>query len=194
MKARVSTLLLLAAVAGGGMLPLAQAQAGVFDDDEARKAVINLRDQFNAFQATATQRIEQNSRTTLDMQNQLEGLRQEVARLRGQNEVLQNTVDTLQKQQKDYYADLDGRLKKFEPQQVTVEGREGGLHPIDVRLDAGEKLEGAHRLEHGHAFPRHGAATKAPGMSKQFGFKRKIDDVDDPVARLDEMERDRRAR
>lgn len=129
MKARVSTLLWLAAVAGGGMLPLSQAHAGVFDDDEARKAVISLRDQFNGFQATATQRIEQNSRTTLDMQNQLEGLRQEVARLRGQNEVLQNTVDTLQKQQKDYYADLDARLKKFEPQQVTVEGREGLSQP-----------------------------------------------------------------
>ncbi|WP_042886828.1 tol-pal system protein YbgF [Cupriavidus necator] len=129
MKARVSTLLWLAAVAGGGMLPLTQAHAGVFDDDEARKAVITLRDQFNGFQATATQRIEQNSRTTLDMENQLEGLRQEVARLRGQNEVLQNTVDTLQKQQKDYYADLDARLKKFEPQQVTVEGREGVSQP-----------------------------------------------------------------
>ena len=56
MKARVSTLLLLAAVAGGGMLPLAQAQAGVFDDDEARKAVINLRDQFNAFLAEQTEK------------------------------------------------------------------------------------------------------------------------------------------
>ena len=67
MKARVSTLLWLAAVAGGGMLPLAQAHAGVFDDDEARKAVIGLRDQFNGFQATATQRIEQNSRAQLEM-------------------------------------------------------------------------------------------------------------------------------
>jgi hypothetical protein len=55
----------------------------VFDDEQARKTVINLRDQFNSFQATATQRIEQNSRTTLDLQNQLEGLRQELARLRG---------------------------------------------------------------------------------------------------------------
>ena len=131
MKARVSTLLWLAAVAGGGMLPLTQAHAGVFDDDEARKAVISLRDQFNGFQATATQRIEQNSRTTIDMQNQLEGLRQEVARLRGQNEVLQNTVDSLQKQQKDYYADLDARLKKFEPQQVTVDGKEGLAQPTE---------------------------------------------------------------
>ncbi|MGO4303167.1 tol-pal system protein YbgF [Cupriavidus sp. RAF12] len=125
MNARVSTLLWLAAVSGGGMLAATSAHAGVFDDDEARRAVITLRDQFNGFQATASQRIDQNSRTQLDMQNQLEGLRQEVARLRGQNEVLQNTVDALQKQQKDYYADLDARLKKFEPQQVTVDGREG---------------------------------------------------------------------
>ncbi|ODV40915.1 Tol system periplasmic component YbgF [Cupriavidus sp. UYMMa02A] len=131
MKARVSTLLWLAAVSGAAMLPLAPARAGVFDDDEARRAVITLRDQFNGFQATATQRIEQNSRQQIDNQNQLEGLRQEVARLRGQNEVLQNTVETLQKQQKDYYADLDARLKKFEPQQVTVEGREGTVQPSE---------------------------------------------------------------
>ncbi len=124
MKVRVSTLLWLAAMASGGMLPPTPAHAGVFDDEQARKTVINLRDQFNSFQATATQRIEQNSRTTLDLQNQLEGLRQELARLRGQNEVLQNTVATLQKQQKDYYADLDARLKKFEPQHASVEDRQ----------------------------------------------------------------------
>ena len=130
MNARVSTLLWLAAVSGG-LLAASSAHAGVFDDDEARKAVIHLRDQFNGFQATASQRIDQNSRQQLDMQNQLEGLRQEVARLRGQNEVLQNTVDTLQKQQKDYYADLDARLKKFEPQQVTVDGKEGLAQPTE---------------------------------------------------------------
>lgn len=129
MNARVSTLLWLAAISGGGLLAATQAQAGVFDDDEARKAVIQLRDQFNGFQATASQRIDQNSKVQLDIQNQLEGLRQEVARLRGQNEVLQNQVDTLQRQQKDYYADLDARLKKFEPQQVTVDGREGCPSP-----------------------------------------------------------------
>jgi tol-pal system protein YbgF len=131
MNARVSTLLWLAVVSGGGLLAASSAHAGVFDDDEARKAVIQLRDQFNGFQATASQRIDQSSRAQLDMQNQLEGLRQEVARLRGQNEVLQNTVDTLQKQQKDYYADLDARLKKFEPQQVSVEGREGLAQPTE---------------------------------------------------------------
>ncbi|ODV40823.1 hypothetical protein AWV79_03960 [Cupriavidus sp. UYMMa02A] len=38
------------------------------------------------FQATLTQRIEQDSRGKLDLQNQLESLCQELARLRGQNE------------------------------------------------------------------------------------------------------------
>lgn len=130
MNARASTLLWLAAVSGG-LLAATSAHAGVFDDDEARRAVITLRDQFNGFQATASQRIDQGSKAQLEMQNQLEGLRQEVARLRGQNEVLQNAVDTLQKQQKDYYADLDARLKKFEPQQVTVDGREGLAQPTE---------------------------------------------------------------
>ncbi|MBY4898175.1 tol-pal system protein YbgF [Cupriavidus sp. AU9028] len=134
MKARVSSLSWLVAAVCSGLLPVCQAQAGVFDDDEARRAIITLRDQFNGFQATATQRIEQNSRAQIEMQNQLEGMRQEVARLRGQNEVLQNELTTLQRNQKDFYADLDGRLKKFEPQQVNVEGQEGLSQP-------GEKAE-----------------------------------------------------
>ncbi|TDF62129.1 tol-pal system protein YbgF [Cupriavidus sp. L7L] len=141
MKVRAFTLLWLAAMASGGMLAPTPAHAGVFDDEQARKTVINLRDQVNSFQATATQRIEQDSRTTLDLQNQLEGLRQEVARLRGQNEVLQNTVATLQKQQKDYYADLDARLKKREPQHASVEDRQGTSQP-------GEKPEYDAALKH----------------------------------------------
>ncbi|AOY93181.1 tol-pal system protein YbgF [Cupriavidus sp. USMAA2-4] len=132
MNARVSKLSCLAALSCAGLLcATGPAHAGVFDDDEARRAIVTMRDQFNAFQATASQRIDQNSRVQLDMQNQLESLRQEVARLRGQNEVLQNQLETLQKQQKDYYADLDARLKKFEPQQVTVDGREGLSQPTE---------------------------------------------------------------
>ncbi|CAG9170999.1 Cell division coordinator CpoB [Cupriavidus laharis] len=161
MKVRVSTLLWLAAMASGGMLPPTQAHAGVFDDDQARKTVINLRDQFNSFQATATQRIEQNSRTTLDLQNQLEGLRQEVARLRGQNEVLQNTVATLQKQQKDYYADLDARLKKFEPQHASVEDRQGTSQP-------GEKPEYDTALKHFQAGDFKSAGNSFSSFIKKY--------------------------
>ena len=69
MKARVSTLLWLAAVSGGSLLAATSAHAGVFDDDEARRAVIQLRDQFNGFQATASQRIDQNSVAAINRLN-----------------------------------------------------------------------------------------------------------------------------
>lgn len=161
MKARVLYLSWLVAAAGIGLLPVCQAQAGVFDDDEARRAIITLRDQFNGFQATATQRIEQTSRAQIDMQNQLEGLRQEVARLRGQNEVLQNQVETLQRQQKDYYADLDARLKKFEPQQVTVEGQEGVSQP-------GEKTEYDTALKQFQTGDFKGAGTAFSAFIKKY--------------------------
>ncbi|MGT2455216.1 tol-pal system protein YbgF [Cupriavidus basilensis] len=134
MIARVSRLIMLTAMSCASLLPLARARAGVFDDDEARRAVATMQDQFNGFQEKASQRINQNSRAQLEMQNQFEGLRQEVAPLRGQDEMLLNEVTTLQIKQKDYYADLDARLKKFEPQQVTVDGRQGLSQP-------GEKTE-----------------------------------------------------
>ncbi|MCS6766192.1 MAG: hypothetical protein MO847_07110 [Candidatus Protistobacter heckmanni] len=51
--------LALAVLAGMSAGP---ARAGMFDDDEARKAIIDLRDKLNAFQATASDRVEQNSR------------------------------------------------------------------------------------------------------------------------------------
>src|SRR5690606_18335294 len=76
----------------------------------------------------------------------------------------------------------------------TVEGGESCLHPIDVRRDAGEKLEGAYRLEHRHAFARHGPATKAPRVTEQFRLQRKVDDIGHPVARLDTGGRQRHAR
>lgn len=111
--------LLGSAVVGGS------AHAALFDDNEARKAVLDLRTKTDslASQLSAAQR------TILDQSNRLDQLNQQVATLRGQNEDLANQLTTLQKQQKDYYTDLDGRLKKFEPQQQTVDGVQGTVQP-----------------------------------------------------------------
>src|SRR5471030_528645 len=107
------------AVVGGS------AHAALFDDNEARKAVLDLRTKTDslASQLSAAQR------TILDQSNRLDQLNQQVATLRGQNEDLANQLTTVQKQQKDYYTDLDGRLKKFEPQQQTVDGVQGTVQP-----------------------------------------------------------------
>ncbi|MEM5364647.1 tol-pal system protein YbgF [Paraburkholderia azotifigens] len=113
-----------ACVAGTAVMAL-PAHAGMFDDDQARQAILDLRTKTDSLssQLSAAQR------TILDQQNRLDQLNQQVATLRGQNEDLTNQVATLQKQQKDYYTDLDGRLKKFEPQQQTVDGVDGTVQP-----------------------------------------------------------------
>jgi len=101
---RLLFLLLLAAV-----LP---ARAALFDDEEARKRIEALRVEMNA----RMDKLEAASRGQIELANQIEALKAEVARLRGQVEVLTNEIESTQKRQKDFYVDLDNRLRKLEPQ------------------------------------------------------------------------------
>jgi tol-pal system protein YbgF len=86
----------------------------IFSDDEARKAILEMRKSVQASQGAI-----------LDLQNQIEKLRSENAQLRGQIESLQKQTDDLTKNQKTYYQDLDNRLTRFEPQTIEVEGVTG---------------------------------------------------------------------
>ncbi|RQQ61917.1 tol-pal system protein YbgF [Burkholderia stagnalis] len=126
MTHRLSWLRLAAAFCvAGAAWSAAPAHAGMFDDNEARRAVLDLRSKSDnlANQLSAAQR------TILDQTARLDQLNQQVATLRGENEDLTNRLTTLERQQKEYYTDLDTRLKKFEPQQKTVDGVEGTVQP-----------------------------------------------------------------
>ena len=83
------------------------AQAGLFDDAEARRQITNIRQDLEG-------RLETTSRGQLELANQNEQLRAEVARLRGQIELLTNEVETLKQRQRDFYVDLDTRLRQLE--------------------------------------------------------------------------------
>lgn len=110
-------------------------QAGLFDDEEARRAILDLRQRVDSVrQDTENRSAEQAARSTeenaqlrrslLDLQTQIETLRADMARLVGQNEQLTRDVAEMQRQQKDLLAGIDERLRKFEPTKVTVDGRE----------------------------------------------------------------------
>jgi len=86
------------------------ARAGMFDDDEARKQIEQLRVQMTDL-ATRAETI---SRNQIDFANQTEAIKADIAKLRGQIEVLTYELDTAQKRQKDFYVDLDNRLRKLE--------------------------------------------------------------------------------
>lgn len=86
------------------------AQAGLFDDDVARQRIEGLQSQLNA----VGQRLDEAGRNQLDFANQIETLKAELAKVRGQLEELSYNLDATQKRQKDFYLDLDNRLRRFE--------------------------------------------------------------------------------
>jgi tol-pal system protein YbgF len=103
------------------------AQAALFGDDEARKAILELRQRMDAASAAQTRLVEENSqlrRSLLELQNQIDSLRAEIARMRGQEEQLTREVSELQRRQRDLSQGVDERLRKFEPLKVTVDGQE----------------------------------------------------------------------
>ncbi len=113
-------------------LPL-QANAGLLDDDEARRAILDLRAKVDAIARELKAQIDTKSDKTaqLDMLNQHEQTMQEIARLRGQIEVLANQISRAQESQKQLYADLDARIKKLEPQQTTIDGQTADVLPSE---------------------------------------------------------------
>jgi tol-pal system protein YbgF len=84
-----------------------QARAGLFDDNEARQQLNELTDRFN-------ERVDTLSGAQIELMNQIQSLREENARLRGQVEMLQYELESANKRQQDFYVDLDGRVRKLE--------------------------------------------------------------------------------
>jgi len=112
------------------------ASAALFEDDEARRAILELRQQrANADRLAEEQRqeISQLRRSLLDLQTQIEMLRGEIARLNGQNEQQLRDLADIQRRQKDIAQGVDERLRKVEPSKVSVDGREFIADPTESR-------------------------------------------------------------
>ena len=116
------------------------AQAQLFADDDARKAILDLRAKFAASEEQArTRNAELNEqlqtlrRSLLDLNSQLEAARAEMAKLRCSNEQLLRDVSEMQRKQRDLGQAVDDRLRKMEPQKVTLDGREFSADPEEKR-------------------------------------------------------------
>ncbi|WP_026354303.1 tol-pal system protein YbgF [Massilia niastensis] len=113
-------------------MPL-QASAGLLDDEEARKAILDLRAKVDNIARDLNARIDTKSdkSAAIEALNQHEQTMQELARLRGQLEVLANEINKAQNNQKQFYADLDARIKKLEPRQETIDGQTAEVQPAE---------------------------------------------------------------
>jgi tol-pal system protein YbgF len=120
-----------ACVTALALLGAGSASAALFEDEDARKAILDLRARVEQQRVdlqrqldAARQDNEQLRRSILELQQMIEQLRQQIAQLNGTNEQLTRSVSELQQRQKDLAQGVDERLRKFEPAKVTVDGTE----------------------------------------------------------------------
>ena len=123
------------------------ASAGIFDDEEARKAILDLRSRIQTNDETSraklaelgqanTQLIEQIAqlrRSLLDLHTQLEAGRSDSAKLRGGQEQLSRDVAEVQRTVKDVSKGLDDRLRLLEPQKISLDGKDFLAEPEEKR-------------------------------------------------------------
>jgi tol-pal system protein YbgF len=95
------------------------ARAALFDDEEARKRIEATNQRLTQVQRQLEDRVaalesQLKSQGLVDLFNQIEQIKADIARLRGQIEVLTHEQGEAQKRQRDLYVDLDSRLRKLE--------------------------------------------------------------------------------
>lgn len=120
-----------------GVLTLS-ANAALFEDDDARRAILDLRQKFETSQRRVAEDMRKEAeenvqlrRSLLDLSNQIESLRSEMALLRGQNEQLTRGVSDVQRSQKEVAQGVEERLRKVEPAKVSSDGREFSAEPAE---------------------------------------------------------------
>ena len=94
------------------------AHAGLFDDEEARKNIAATQARLDGLQRNLEARLaameQQTKEQSLDLLRDVEGMKSDLAKIRGQIEVLVYELGEQQKRQKDLYVDLDSRMRKME--------------------------------------------------------------------------------
>ena len=137
---------------------ISSAQAGLFEDDEARRAILDLRQKVEQMQQQSAQMQQQSAeqlratknentmlneqvngqltqlrRSLLELSNMIEGLRSELANSRGKSEQLARDLADAQRLQKDIVQGTEDRFKLLEPSKVSVDGLEFMALPAETR-------------------------------------------------------------
>lgn len=131
-----------AVLVAGGLLVQVGAQAQLFGDDQARQAILDLRQRFDQSVAAQNRLVDENTqmrRSLLDLQQQIEALRGDLARARGQEEQLTREISELKQLQAAQQA-MDERLRRLEGGEAS-HGAEPGSGTLNDGAAANEKQD-----------------------------------------------------
>ena len=113
LKSATAKRLRAAALAAMLCLTGVAAQAQLFGDDQARQAILELRQRLDQTILAQNRLVDENAqmrRNMLELQQQIDALRDELAGLRDQNDQLARRADELRKSQEDTRQTLDERV------------------------------------------------------------------------------------
>jgi len=173
-------LLAAAALVAAASLP---ARAGLFDDAEARRRIDELRQELakqgNENEARVA-KLEEQIRNigVVELIRSIDQLNAELARLRGQMEVLENENQQLQKRQRDFYLDIDSRLKRLEGA--------GAAQGAGASPDAGNAGTATGAAPPGAAVPPTAPATTASAAPSSADFGPSSPNASKPLSRDDQ--------
>ena len=134
---------LIAAVVCAATLLLPGTSQAIFEDDQARKAILAERARIDKLTAdfgarlsdltARLERLEATARGQLALQSQIQTLQQEIAKLRGMLEEQTNELSTTQRALRDKGDEFETRMRRFEPVAVEIDGRSQRVDPAERR-------------------------------------------------------------
>lgn len=131
-------------------------QAAIFEDEEARRAILDLRQRIETLrqaqvngdqsaqksleqllqtQKNAESEVSQLRQSMLLLQSQIDALKQDMSNLRGEREQLLREINLLQRTQKDILSAVDEKLKNANERMKTIDQRFDKLEPVTVQID-----------------------------------------------------------
>lgn len=140
------------------------AQAGFLTDDDARKNIQQV--EVRVLQLEAQHK--QLTQSVFDLQGQIETLNTELRKLRGQNEELAHGLQDAEKREKDFYVDLDTRLRHFEANETAAVAPVAAKTEDATSPDADNPALENRAIESAYAQVKAGNNTEAAKALQEF--------------------------
>ena len=115
----------------GGLAWTGAAHADLFADNDARRAILQLRQEVAQLQADQQSQVKQLRNSLLDLSNQITQLQGEIAQLRGQQDTNTQQLNTALAKMQASQSALSQRLAPLEPVQVQIGGKTYTVQPAE---------------------------------------------------------------
>jgi tol-pal system protein YbgF len=162
---------------------IAPAQAGLFVDDDAHKKIQQLEARLLKLEALDLENSNKQTKAVLDLQGQIEALNVELRKLRGQDEELAHGLQDAEKREKDFYVDLDTRLRRLESAESDLPKTGNAPPPISASVDVSDPALENRAIEAAYAMFKNGNHANAAKAFQDF-LKKYPDSVHVPNAQF----------